>query len=40
VGDGIVDDTEALQTSINWAYNNKIGIVYMPKGKYNISKPL
>jgi hypothetical protein len=35
VGDGIADDTIAIQNAINSA-----GVVYLPKGTYNISKPL
>ena len=40
VGDGVTDDYTAIQTAITYAYNNQIGIVYLPKGTYNISKPL
>jgi hypothetical protein len=40
VGDGVADDYAALQTAITYAFNNKIGTVYLPKGTYNISKPL
>ena len=40
VGDGVADDTIALQTAITYAFNNKVGTVFVPQGTYNISKPL
>lgn len=40
VGDGVADDTTALQTAITSAFNNKIGTVYLPAGTYKVTKPL
>lgn len=40
VGDGVADDTTALQTAITYAFDNKIGTVYLPAGTYKVTKPL
>lgn len=40
VGDGVTDDTEAIQKALNEAYENKVLNVYLPKGKYRVTKPL
>jgi hypothetical protein len=37
VGDGVTDDTAAIQAAINWASHNGFPDVYAPKGKYRIS---
>ena len=39
-GDGINDDTLAIQNAIDYAYDNNINHVYFPSGTYNISSPL
>lgn len=38
VGDGLQDDTKAIQSSIDTVIKNGGGTVYFPKGKYLISK--
>lgn len=40
VGDGIFDDTKAIQDAINTALERKINSVFLPSGTYMISKPL
>lgn len=37
VGDGVADDTAAIQAAINWASANHKPIVYIPCGQYKIS---
>jgi hypothetical protein len=39
-GDGVTDDTQALQDCIDFAYQNDIYDVFLPHGKYLISSPL
>ena len=39
-GDNITDDTESIQTAINYAHENGIEGVYIPNGEYKITKPL
>ena len=39
VGDGVTDDTEALQAALNYAYENGGGTVYAPE-RYATYKPL
>ena len=39
-GDGITDDTEAIQNALNEAASNGGGTVYVPSGKYITSKAL
>jgi hypothetical protein len=39
VGDGVTDDTSALQSIINYTYENKMKL-FLPKGDYLISAPL
>lgn len=39
-GDGATDDYAAIQAAITYAFLNKLGTVRLPKGTYNISKPL
>lgn len=36
-GDGVTDDTAAIQACIDWAYNNNIAEIYVPAGNYKIS---
>jgi hypothetical protein len=38
VGDGITDDTAAIQTALNYASNNERYTVYFPEGHYIISQ--
>lgn len=40
IGDGVADDTVAIQTAIDHALNNKLGELFFPSGVYNISSPL
>jgi hypothetical protein len=37
VGDGVTDDTAAIQAAINFASNNNLPIVYLPARKYIVS---
>jgi hypothetical protein len=39
-GDCSADDTAAIQAAIDAAYNNGQGIVYIPRGAYQITAPL
>lgn len=40
VGDGVVDDTIAIQNAIDYAYDSGIGNVYFPSATYKITKSL
>lgn len=40
VGDGVTDDTTAIQTALNEAFNAGGGVVFVPAGTYKINKPL
>jgi autotransporter-associated beta strand protein len=40
VGDGVADDTAAIQKALNAAMTNGGGIVYLPAGKYMLSNTL
>lgn len=40
LGDGVKDDTLAIQNAIDYAYDNNIFSIYLPGGEYTISKPL
>ena len=37
VGDGVTDDTAAIQACINWASANHKPVIYLPRGQYKIS---
>ena len=39
-GDGVTDDTAALQAAINTAAARGGGVIYLPAGKYIVSSPL
>ena len=39
-GDGINDDTTAIQNAIDYAYDLGVGNVYFPSGNYNITKSI
>lgn len=39
-GDGITDDTDALEEAINWLYQRGGGKLFLPSGTYLISRPL
>ena len=39
-GDGVTDDTTAIQNAINYVYSNGGGEVYIPNGNYIISSPI
>lgn len=36
-GDGITDDTTAIQNAINWTTNDQRGTIYFPRGTYKVS---
>lgn len=40
IGDGVTDDTTAIQDCIDYAYENQIYYLFLPHGKYLISSPL
>ena len=40
VGDGVADDTGAIQLAMNAAETRQIGTVYVPAGKYKTTAPL
>lgn len=40
IGDGVTDDTDSIQKALDEAYENKVLNVYLPKGKYRVTKPL
>ncbi|WP_442761312.1 BppU family phage baseplate upper protein [Pseudolactococcus chungangensis] len=40
VGDGVTDDTKAIQDAIDYAFTTRMGFVFVPPGKYLISKPI
>jgi len=40
VGDGVADDTAAIQERLDWASTNARGSVYFPPGVYLITQPL
>jgi hypothetical protein len=40
VGDGVTDDTAAIQTAIDYVYDNGGGTVYFPSGTYITTKSL
>ncbi len=40
VGDGVADDTAAIQSALNAASTNGGGIVYLPAGKYKLTSTL
>jgi len=40
VGDGVADDTKALKKTIEAAFKNGGGIVFIPDGQYRITEPI
>src|SRR5262245_52866225 len=40
VGNGVADDTAAIQAAIDFAANNKRSTIYMPSGDYKITSSL
>ena len=40
VGDGVTDDTKAIQDTIDYAFTKRMGFVFIPQGKYLISNPI
>ena len=40
VGNGVIDDTIAIQTAIDTAIQCKISTVFMPEGRYKINSPI
>lgn len=40
VGDGVTDDTKAIQDTIDYAFTKRMGFVFVPPGQYLISKPI
>ncbi|KRE33294.1 glycosyl hydrolase family 28-related protein [Paenibacillus sp. Soil724D2] len=40
LGDGVTDDTTAIQTAVDIVNNGGGGIVYFPKGTYKITSPI
>ena len=39
-GDGVTDDTAAVQAALNYAASNSIGFVYLPTGTYIVSSQI
>lgn len=39
-GDGVTDDTAAIQAAITKVFSEELGTLYFPAGTYNITKPL
>jgi hypothetical protein len=40
VGDGAIDDTDAIQNAVDYAFTNDISAVYVPAGIYKTTKPI
>ncbi|MGF2108122.1 BppU family phage baseplate upper protein [Lactococcus lactis] len=40
VGDGVTDDTKAIQDTIDYAFTKRMGFVFVPQGQYLISNPI
>lgn len=40
VGNGINDDTSAIQNAINEAFNTHVGVVYLPQGTYKVTSTI
>jgi Pectate lyase superfamily protein len=40
VGDGVTDDTTAIQNTVNWTTGANRGTIYFPAGTYNVTAPI
>src|SRR4051812_15456310 len=40
VGDGVADDTAAIQAAVNWTSGANRGTIFFPLGRYVVSEPI